>query len=274
MQQPILDYNLPQYLPLDKSLITKFEKTTRFPNALAPKIDELLNQILTSTTEYILYMLETSDNDCSEVINCNLASVETLIRNDYDLRFYKSSLDASKVAINDGITRDPQFNLENLDDFHSETRENFASLIAVDYTQNKTISGEDSIRMALLQNESYRQMKSMAFVIKNPEDPIPDEDEEDEELNVSGGKISLKDPLSLHHFRHPVYSKVCKHTFEKDSISGYLNSQNTDCPITGCSSSLSKDDLKTDVLMQLRVAAYISMERNGKRKYENVQRVV
>lgn len=267
-----MNYSLPEYLPLDKSLVSRFEKTSRFQNAVSTKIEDLTAHLLSSTTEYILYMLET-DGECSDLIAANLATVETLIRNEYALNFYKSSLDASKAVINDGITRDPELNLETLEDFHAHTSDNFSTVIAQDYARNLNVNVEVSIQQALRKNEAYQKMKSMAFVIKNPEDPIPDEDEEDEELNVSGGKISLKDPLSLHYFRHPVYSTLCKHTFEKDSISGYLNSLNTGCPITGCSSTLSKDNLQPDIIMQLRVAAYMAIERNGKRKHGKVERI-
>lgn len=127
----------------------------------------------------------------------------------------------------------------------SEVGDYFAGLMAADSES--------------LPSQTLQFLKNALFVIKNPEDPLPDEEAEDE-VSVAGGKISLKDPLSLEYFVEPVYLKKCKHVFEKEHILMLLLSSN-DCPVTGCLAHLTKRDMEEDKLMALRVRAFTARPR-------------
>lgn len=111
-------------------------------------------------------------------------------------------------------------------------------------------------------------MKQVLFLFKNPEDAIPDETEDDE-LNVSGGKISLKDPLTLNYFVKPVKSKRCNHVYEELSILLHLNTQRV-CPISGCSAVLTRNDLILDKLMLIRIRSVNRVERHDDGNMETV----
>ncbi|GEQ72494.1 hypothetical protein JCM33374_g6181 [Metschnikowia sp. JCM 33374] len=105
---------------------------------------------------------------------------------------------------------------------------------AIRWCRSWTQSPTRQRRFQTKADPTYQYLSNVGFVLENPEDPLPD-DTTDDELAVSGGKISLKDPLSLDFFTEPVMSKTCKHVFEDKYIRQQLQGHAyIHCPITGC----------------------------------------
>ncbi|ODV79289.1 uncharacterized protein CANTADRAFT_52067 [Suhomyces tanzawaensis NRRL Y-17324] len=261
---------LPDYLPLHASLKHDFDRATAFRPALSKQVQELVDMILQDTKRYIDQML-TESVEVSAVVGSNLASLEALLRSQFDLAKYTQSVKSTKEKIKHVGREEPAISLETLEVYHAKEHAlNFADEIDEQFRMEKEVNDVDAeFAEFLKKNNDYQNLKKMLFVIDNPEEPIPD-DEEDEDLNVSGGKISLKDPISLNYFAAPVIAKRCQHTFEKESILTHLVSNNN-CPINGCTNKITSSDLVEDQLMKIRVKAYLAKER---KRHENVARVV
>lgn len=88
-----------------------------------------------------------------------------------------------------------------------------------------------------------------------------DEDDNDDDIAISRATISTKCPLTLQEFKDPLSSKKCPHSFENEAIVSMINSSASrepgrpngqrmvQCPVTGCSQNLSRDDLYTDAVL-------------------------
>ena len=98
-------------------------------------------------------------------------------------------------------------------------------------------------------------------------------EESDDELAVAQEKRSFRCPLSMREFTHPMKSTLCPHTFDKDSIEGYLMvrgrpTAEKDCPMPGCEQMLSMRVMKEDLGL-LRV-----MKRHKEKERERREREV
>jgi hypothetical protein len=54
-----------------------------------------------------------------------------------------------------------------------------------------------------------------------------DEEDSDDEVQIAGVTQTYRCPLTLQIFREPYSNNVCNHTFEKEAITEYINSQGT-----------------------------------------------
>lgn len=88
-----------------------------------------------------------------------------------------------------------------------------------------------------------------------------EEEDSDDDLAVSRTTISTKCPLTLTEFKKPLTSKKCPHSFEAEAILSLINGstahvgggrsgeKTVQCPVSGCSQSLTKSDLHTDAVL-------------------------
>ncbi|KAK6459643.1 zinc-finger of the MIZ type in Nse subunit-domain-containing protein [Scheffersomyces xylosifermentans] len=269
---------LPEYVPFQKVLTRDFESVSVFQNYASKSIKELIGQISVETLKYLDYIIANPHLHVDESFFAErLEALSSLLRSEEEIKLYKSSISESKQSIKDHILRDHQLNVDTLGELQSVYLSNFADQISSEYVEYRGMFfDEDQFRRILHSNSLYSYIKKSSFVVQNPEDPIPEDEEEndeDEELNVSGGKISLKDPLSLNYFEDPVSSSKCKHTYDKDTITLHLNSGHSECPIDGCSRSLSTADLKEDKIMLLRVKVFKSREKRARKENETTERI-
>jgi SUMO ligase MMS21 Smc5/6 complex component len=84
-------------------------------------------------------------------------------------------------------------------------------------------------------------------------DQASDNHEEDTDLLVTKTTLSYKDPLTKCNIQDPVKSKLCKHSYERDSIMKYLSDKRKNCPYSGCQSKLSKSDLVDDFILKIQI---------------------
>ncbi|XP_031850371.1 E3 SUMO-protein ligase NSE2 [Nomia melanderi] len=76
-----------------------------------------------------------------------------------------------------------------------------------------------------------------------------DEDNEDEEMQLTGGYINVIDPISKKRIVDPVKNNVCGHTYDRESITQILKiNKKTRCPVIGCKSTefVKLQDLRVD----------------------------
>lgn len=92
-------------------------------------------------------------------------------------------------------------------------------------------------------------------------------DDSDDDLAIAKETISTKCPLTLQEFRDPVTSTKCPHSFERDALMEMIDSpanavrsgtgrgavNAVQCPVPGCTSLLTKQDVQEDEGLKRRI---------------------
>lgn len=78
-----------------------------------------------------------------------------------------------------------------------------------------------------------------------------EENDEDAEMQLTGGYINVIDPISKKRIVDPVKNTLCGHTYDRDSITQILKiNKKTRCPVVGCKSKefVMLSHLRTDIV--------------------------
>lgn len=241
--------SLPAYVPLSPNLRRDFERVFRVTanDLTTPAI----NQHRSTTKSYIHYILENGTLDFDEQTLNNFAiGYKQLLESRCNLKKFESV--ASDDRITNYLNKSQPLTLETLDSYHSMEKPSYEELMS----QPQAITSTTEVENHLESDEFYQLLRSILFVLKHPEEPVPDVTADDEEdVGISGGTISLKDPLTLNTFTSPVMGS-CGHTFESLSIRQQIQQHPNgviECPISGCDNQLLMNNLKQDILMKVRV---------------------
>ncbi|KAI5961141.1 hypothetical protein CANMA_003915 [Candida margitis] len=240
--------SLPSYVPLNRSFQRDFEKIFRanVNDVTTPAI----NQHRLTTKNYINYILENDSLDFDETTLKNFAlGYKRILESRCNLKKFESI--GSDPRITEYLNTTQPLTLETLDSYHSRDKPSYEEIIS----QSQSITSTAEVENHFKTDEFYQLLKSITFVIKHPEEPVPDEAADDEDLGISGGTISLKDPITLNVFVDPVIA-TCGHTFESSSIRQEIQQHHQGgikCPISGCDNHLLVSSLKEDMLMKIRV---------------------
>lgn len=195
------------------------------------------------------------DPKCLEFLEKQADSFAKLLLSKFKLQLLQNTLKSAHRGLVESRRQEQDLSLDNYHVYKDVVKENFADSIIASLDEN------DNFDNILRADPSYQYFKNARFVLLNPEDPLPD-DMTDEELAVAGGKISLKDPLSLNYFVNPMISRKCNHVYEKEHILRLLEGHSQiNCPVTGCSAHLTSNDLRDDKLMTLRVKVYLANKK-------------
>lgn len=258
MEDPIPDFTqeTPTYFPVHLSLriSTDFTHTQ-----LTREIDDKITILKKLTTDFLEDVSFASRNAelIQEFLQTQTNAYAKLVETKFHLHDFQSSLRQAQTSLHNTRRVEDDISIENYRTYCEMDKDNFADAIISDIDE-KAIESHESILKADLW---YQYVRNAYFVLQHPEDPLPD-DQADEELAMEGGKISLKDPLSLNYFVDPVMSVSCKHVFEKEHIMRLLAKEtNLKCPITGCVAMITKKELLPDLLMGLRVKAHKAKEK-------------
>ncbi|XP_076673998.1 E3 SUMO-protein ligase NSE2 [Andrena cerasifolii] len=90
-----------------------------------------------------------------------------------------------------------------------------------------------------------RQLEALLDKVAN------EENDEDADLQVSGGLINVIDPISKKRIVDPVKNSICGHTYDRESITEILKiNKKTRCPVVGCKSKefVTLAHLRTDIV--------------------------
>lgn len=254
--------SLPASIPLKRELLREYEDQFRDTTTDSLFRDQIL-QTKQMAEYYIDYILENNHLNFSEkILQQYLNAFENFMKLEGKLNKLKQVRNLPTIeGYSSNLT---SLTLDNLDNQHTLNQVYFPEAIKEEYAK----LGVPTISDSTITKQGYQFLKQVLFLFKNPEDAIPDETEDDE-LNVSGGKISLKDPLTLNYFVKPVKSKRCNHVYEELSILLHLNTQRV-CPISGCSAVLTRNDLILDKLMLIRIRSVNRVERHDDGNMETV----
>ncbi|KAI0898860.1 zinc-finger of the MIZ type in Nse subunit-domain-containing protein [Annulohypoxylon nitens] len=92
-----------------------------------------------------------------------------------------------------------------------------------------------------------------------------EEEDDDDELVIAGEQLDIHCPLSMAVMQDPYTSSVCKHTFEKNSITQFLMNQpgrRARCPQTGCNKEVTMKDFQPDPVRLRLIKRRLAAERN------------
>lgn len=251
---------LPEYFPVHLSVRVNTDFTHV---SLLAQLDDRLLATKKITEDFLLHVSANShllQNEKSQrFLQSQLRVYAELVNAKYKLQHLQTTLKTAHRAYVDSRRLEQPLNLETYADYVQMAKPNFADAIV-----EQLDSQACDFTPILAADASYQYLKNACFVLEHPEDPLPDDPKDEEELTVAGGKISLKDPLSLNYFVHPVMLRKCGHIYEREHIMQSLHGS-INCPITGCSAQLGSGDLQDDKLMALRVKVYLAQEKKRER---------
>ncbi|GME90332.1 unnamed protein product [[Candida] boidinii] len=176
-----------------------------------------------------------------------------------------------KSDINERVgTIDVPLELSNLDQF-----KNIGNIPTVtEILEKATNTNEKEASNNGNSKAKVKDLISSIYVSINPESQIPtfnddkdgdnnndddDDDDDDDDIEIEGGIVSLKCPISQQIIETPVKSGICGHTYDKKSIMELLNRESLDtnikrCP--ECHAELTVTDLVKDNIMSIRLDAF------------------
>ncbi|KAI3406196.2 hypothetical protein KGF56_001038 [Candida oxycetoniae] len=249
--------SLPSHVPLKRDLRQIFQNT--FSTSANDQIKPALKHHRDITNKYINHILAREDLEFDETTLVNFAcGYRNLFQSSYQQEHFSKLVQVSEIS-SLADPNDEPLTLSTMDFFHTKPNLSFVDVIK---KHNGNVDKREMERL-LKKDEFYSFLKNIIFVSKHPSEQVPDDegDNEDDELNIAGGKISLKDPITLNLFVKPKLSKICGHTFEESSILAHLQNGKNECPIDGCKAVLTPNSFKDDILMLIRVRAAKKMER-------------
>lgn len=215
---------------------------------------------------------ELSDEKYAETKN---SIYESMVNEDWidgvqdAFNMYSISNDAYSSTLNISlISGSQQINISNLYQYVSEEKDAIKNNRSLPVSSLSKIYEEEVNKLKQKDEENdknaiaqaIRNFRQIIFVSVYPERPLPFSLEvddpgsnNDEEIEVDGGKIDLTCPISRELFKKPVKSKICNHTYDLDALKIYLRSS-SECP--ECGNHLMLTDTIPDILMQTRVECF------------------
>ncbi|KAG7825976.1 hypothetical protein KL909_000028 [Ogataea angusta] len=261
-------FQLPAYYPLSK----KFKAELRQLNP-AKTIDSVIKETRSALMETLFeYIDNQAEQGIEQVSKGNIAVEEyektkklkykedpVLLRGKRVLEklnqtrrrqaTYLAAFQKTRTEILD--RHEPELSLEDLERYAhmkvvpSQVHDLYKDVLSSNVKESASVS-------EMLVKSEAMEIDKKLFVAINPTEPIPFNDQEDDdEIEIGGGKVNLTCPISRLIMKNPVKNKKCGHTYDKASLANY---NSTDCP--ECGVTIQKSELVEDTLMKIRIACY------------------
>ncbi|KAL6057015.1 E3 SUMO-protein ligase NSE2 [Balamuthia mandrillaris] len=110
----------------------------------------------------------------------------------------------------------------------------------------------------------YREFIQKVWAVKHPNEALPDLGED---FMVVTQDLNILCPITRKELEEPFKNQVCGHCYSKEAILEYLRTRRgkRECPVAGCSASVTKKSLEHDVDMERKI-------RQIKRRQKRTQR--
>lgn len=248
-QLSVDDLTFPSYMPIDKHMMREFESATKVSNQI--NIDEMIKETIKSCYNLVEFIFKNEIMDINTAaLEANCETLRELYSSKYQGDLLKQIIQNCKEEVMQTRRSDDVLSMETWKSFNDVEKLQFG-----DYFEQELSKIDINLFESWLKkNKDYQTIRYLPKILKHPEEPIP-EDNDDDDLNIAGGKVSLKDPITLRIFTNPVISK-CGHTYERDSIFQQMSGNTTTCAISGCETQIERKDLKEDKIMSIRVQAF------------------
>lgn len=270
---------LPEYIPLHHLLGRDLETADSQHLLVLQEVRAAIDEVSQQGKAYIDFVLSDKNTTAVQVNQDTLDTLLTALRQHiitkHELEWWKKSAHNTRAKLRQRWNNEPEVlvdTLEQLRDFGP--RQLFADEIAADYAEERNLRKQEStIDQLVSSNATYLQLRNLVYILQDPSNPLPTDTDEDD-LAVAGGKISLRDPLSLDYYVDPYKSRKCLHVFSKATIDEYLAGvsarQAKNCPVDGCAATITANDLAPDPIMDLRMKVY---RQRGREQRLNVERI-
>ncbi|EJC98022.1 uncharacterized protein FOMMEDRAFT_129976, partial [Fomitiporia mediterranea MF3/22] len=206
-------------------------------------------------------MAEAGENKDGEEALKELEDTETLMRELLDLQAELLAHEDTLNTLSNSIARGEA--IDNIQQRYTDGVDN-----AKESWQNRTT------RQKYARDEDYIRFKSSIFEVQHPDQGMPpltdfipsEEGDESDDDDVAVGGVSqvYTCPLSLRVLENPMSSKICKHSFSKDSIVEYYSSNRSlkkKCPAAGCSELQGLSDFVPNLDLERKVKAHVRREQ-------------
>ncbi|ODQ77623.1 hypothetical protein BABINDRAFT_163345 [Babjeviella inositovora NRRL Y-12698] len=266
------------YYPLHESLASEFDKI-RVGTSTAHNLKQEMEDLL----RYSMLFLETIATDAMGTSLQDGPLGEELLKQASEMLVsMQTTQDAqnsmfaavsqTKATFRNTTREEPPLQLEYLQHYQNipldETHRSLTQML------DDLLAQQPAPQRSAALEEDIHFLNNAAFVIQHPLEPLPETEEDEDDLAMAGGKVDLYDPLLRKLFVDPYYSKKCRHVFEKGPVHELMrqeHSREIDCPTMGCGMRISAKDLVPDKLMKLRVLAYNQQQNASKDAEEMVK---
>ncbi|KAH3682643.1 hypothetical protein WICPIJ_006388 [Wickerhamomyces pijperi] len=261
---------LPTYVPIDIQ-----SKEFRELSSYLLADDDLkgtCDDIIASAMEYLGGIIEEDfssrsvredgELDRLEPVKTLVESYEKLALSRMETLYFNRAFIDGKQEIMDRFQQEPPLTVDTIAHYASISPNTKDLTQLIEEKANSKIISQKSKRKVLESNKDYRYLKNATFIIDNPLEPIPKEGEEnDDDLEMAGGTVDLKCPITYKTFENPMISKKCEHIFDQAAIEDlWRRGGAIDCPVPGCGKSLLKSDFEPDRIMSLRVKSWARLQ--------------
>lgn len=271
--------HLPNYLPTTTETLREINSLLSSRDEVVNRIDEQIKSIKSAVDKFIEFVvvenLFRDMSDIKQTLEKHRHTVHDLLKVKSEAEMWKGAYQASRSRVLQNMHGEENLSLQNLEHYQQSEEPTFAQMVSKEYDNSTALEAHrNDFDNYIKANEPYQFIKNVCFIIDHPEDPLPDE-VEDEEISVAGGKISLKDPISLNYFQEPMKSRRCNHVYEREHILQALLSEysGNQCPVSGCSSRMNVQDLIPDELMTIRVKVYQANYANNSNGNSDIRRL-
>lgn len=259
---------IPSYTPLNRYILREFESTTQVPLRDDGIKDAVRSQLNGGLQDLFAYVECFYENDLkkvdTELTDTYLEMAIQALKAQFDLDMMSNAIAKAREQLKSDINENPELMLETLEYFESVDKQGVFKTVKQRYLEAMATKDTDFVEY-LESNPYYEMYRNAAQIIMDPYLVIANEDNDDD-VGISGGKISLTDPISMTKLEDPQRLRKCGHTFNLDYIKKNVGSRGIDCPIPGCLYQLTKDDFVPDISMRLRIKVANEKEKQGKRK--------
>lgn len=250
------DLSLPRYIPLPATSLREVQSLMPTRDDFK-SIQKTLSKAKQNIEEFVKFIIDERQFDnivnIEKVLLGYKVSLVKLLSALAEFDIWREVCTDAKSKYQNAMHQEPEFQLSSLEYYRDYFEDPFYEYITKEYNQKlQDFKIQQETDPRIVQHETYKYLTNVAFILRNPEEPLPEESEEGDELEVSGGKVSLLDPITLHEFVEPVKSRSCNHVYEKQAIQEHLKTGHN-CPVDGCEKRILANDLIPDVLMTLRV---------------------
>ncbi|KAI0463898.1 hypothetical protein LJB42_002906 [Komagataella kurtzmanii] len=193
---------------------------------------------------------ESIQKDCKNLIDEFTSSGRKITEEELERSRYQVALTAIKAQKRINYRESAEVSLDNLDVLRDQREE----ISCADQLESQLSTLEVDSATFETANNRLQLLQEHLFVTLNPESELPDA--EDDDVAISGGKVSLICPISKRPMKNPVKITVCGHCFERTHILEFLQQSQGSGFCPECRTLFKKQDLVDDDLMKLRLEAH------------------
>lgn len=251
---------VPDHVPLHHSVLKEFHYLKTHDNSRI--FEEARVQFLESTNQFVQHGVDT-DDPISHIQNLS-STYQSFLALQEDYNAFSDRFNAIKHEYKTQCDALPEVNLETWDSYKDGeiTAPSFSAL----YEGNMLQKDYSQVSLPLYSNDDISKvLKALPYIWQDPTCVIPDDNMDEDDLQIAGGSIELTCPITCKPYEKPMISKKCGHVFDLSGIQEYLKDHRgpKKCPQGACGQEVEMRDFVQDPIMEVR-CKIASVKKNKK----------